>query len=282
MTEPIDTDAAYAVALAELLRLVDLDPEAGSEAAERLSALAEVLEQYEKKRFPLPDPVADIAAYPWALRVWRFDDQGLEKGQRQRWEAEAGRPLDPKRDWGLWNPPRSQWGDGPWQTEPDLVEWREDGIPYPLIIIRGMPGAWCGYAGLPPGHPLFGGGPGCDSGLAITQAVTWASACADDTDGQLVPTGEPPDCWWLGFDCAHPMQYAPRIDALCRSFADADALCRSLADAVGLTTGLVRSLSHGSGRILFDPAAYVTLDDCRHMTIEFARELLALAQPEER
>jgi len=61
----------------------------------------------------------EFAAYPWALRVTRFDDEGFEAGQRQRFEAELGRPLT-NNDWGVWHPPRSQWGDGPWQTEPDL------------------------------------------------------------------------------------------------------------------------------------------------------------------
>jgi hypothetical protein len=200
------------------------------------------------------EPVADIAAYPWALRVRRFDDEGLTPDQRQHWEAKAGRPLDRETDWGLWNPPRSQWGDGPWQTEPDLVEWREDGVPYPLMMIRGMQGAWCGYAGLPPGHPLFGAG--TRGGASLTQEITWASPCGDD-DGPLRPTGEPPNCWWLGFDCAHVMQYAPRIDCLIR-----------------------RERSDAHSFAMFNPDRYVTLDECRHMTIAFARELLALARPE--
>jgi hypothetical protein len=53
-------------------------------------------------------------------------------------------------------PPREQWGEGPWQSEPDLVEWRDAATGYPCLIVRGSMGALCGYVGLPPGHPLHG------------------------------------------------------------------------------------------------------------------------------
>ena len=55
----IKTDADHATATAELTRLMDLDPPAGTLDADRLELLAVLIETYEKVRFPisLPDPV---------------------------------------------------------------------------------------------------------------------------------------------------------------------------------------------------------------------------------
>lgn len=49
---------------------------------------------------------------------------------------------------------KSDWGDGPWQGEPDRVEWRLLG--FKCLILRGPMGTLCGYVGVPPGHPCYG------------------------------------------------------------------------------------------------------------------------------
>jgi hypothetical protein len=49
---------------------------------------------------------------------------------------------------------KSTWGDGPWMTEPDRVEWRHAGLP--CLALRNQMGVWCGYAAVPPGHPWHG------------------------------------------------------------------------------------------------------------------------------
>lgn len=78
--------------------------------------------------YTMPPTPADLArAYPWALRVLQFEDDG---GYPGRFES----PEPP------WWPVRSEWGDAPWLTEPDLVEWRLGGAPYPLMILRGQHG----------------------------------------------------------------------------------------------------------------------------------------------
>lgn len=51
--------------------------------------------------------------------------------------------------------PKAEWAPGPWHDEPDRLEWRApSGLP--ALIVRGPMGALCGYAGVPPGHPLYG------------------------------------------------------------------------------------------------------------------------------
>jgi len=49
---------------------------------------------------------------------------------------------------------KQHWSDGPWKTEPDRVEFEHAGLP--CLMLRNDMGAWCGYAAVPPGHPLHG------------------------------------------------------------------------------------------------------------------------------
>src|SRR4051812_13463355 len=92
-----------------------------------------------------PEPTAAelAAAYPWALRVLRYDEHGRLPGAADE---------EPN-----WFPPRSAWGAGPWMTEPDLIEWRSKAAaPFPLLILRGGMGQLNGYVGVPPSHPMHG------------------------------------------------------------------------------------------------------------------------------
>lgn len=55
----IKTERQHRKALAEVSRLVDLDPEPKSVEGGRLELLAKLVEDYEKARFPFdtPDPI---------------------------------------------------------------------------------------------------------------------------------------------------------------------------------------------------------------------------------
>jgi hypothetical protein len=50
---------------------------------------------------------------------------------------------------------KSQWGDGPWQNEPDKKQWRDPETGLPCLIVRGPSGALCGYVGVTEGHPFY-------------------------------------------------------------------------------------------------------------------------------
>lgn len=53
--------------------------------------------------------------------------------------------------------PKSQWGDGPWQTEPDDERWIDEATNLPCWIRRApVTGSLCGYVGVPRTHPAFG------------------------------------------------------------------------------------------------------------------------------
>lgn len=68
---PIHTEFDYKQALAEVSRLVDLDPEMGTSNGDKLEVLATLVEAYEAKRYPstLPNPIEAIK--------FRMEDQGL-------------------------------------------------------------------------------------------------------------------------------------------------------------------------------------------------------------
>ena len=58
----------------------------------------------------------------------------------------------------------------PWLTEPDRLEWTHEG--YPCLAVRNSFGAWCGYVGVPEGHPWY---ERCEADLADVQTkVRWS------------------------------------------------------------------------------------------------------------
>jgi hypothetical protein len=48
------------------------------------------------------------------------------------------------------------WGDGPWVTEPDRVQWLDEETGYWCLARRNWhTGGWCGYVAISPSHPYF-------------------------------------------------------------------------------------------------------------------------------
>lgn len=140
---------------------------------------------------------------------------------------------------------KSTWGDGPWQTEPDRVEWDHAGLP--CLALRNHWGNWCGYAAVPPGHPLHG--QDYDSvDVDVHGSLTYADRC----DGPIchVPKpGEPDDVWWFGFDCGHCFDVMPAMDA--------------------------RALARHEAPLHFPNASYKTLDYVQAETNRLAEQLAA-------
>lgn len=103
---------------------------------------------------------------------------------------------------------KSSWGPGPWQTEPDRVEFEAEG--YPCLITRHQTlGTLCGYVAVPPGHPLHGKDP-FDDRLSLNAhgGVNYGSLCSGHICHVPKP-GEPDDVWWFGFDCGHAGDLSP-------------------------------------------------------------------------
>jgi hypothetical protein len=101
---------------------------------------------------------------------------------------------------------KSDWGEGPWQQEPDRVEFQHAGLPC-LMVRHPRHGNWCGYAAVPPGHPLHGK-PYQDVDLEAHGGLTYSDHCQGDICHTPAP-GEPDDVYWFGFDCGHAMDLCP-------------------------------------------------------------------------
>lgn len=127
---------------------------------------------------------------------------------------------------------KTRWGQGPWMTEPDRVEWRHKGVP--CLIVRNQMGALCGYAAVAPGHKLHkvpysrcgrwkrrknkrecwkgycGHSP--ESVLDVHGGITFADVCQPGTPICHIPqAGEPAEVWWFGFDCSHSGDHVPSM-----------------------------------------------------------------------
>ncbi len=128
---------------------------------------------------------------------------------------------------------KSNWGEGPWQTEPDRVEWEHNG--HSCMIIRNYYGVWCGYVAVTKEHPCYEKNYSVPfdeekdeseanyptESLEVHGGLTYANHCQGEICHVPKP-GQPDDVWWLGFDCGHHMDLSPAYimnDPLWKSFA---------------------------------------------------------------
>jgi hypothetical protein len=82
------------------------------------------------------------------------------------------------------------------------LEFRHAGLPC-LMIQAAEHGHWCGYVGVPPGHPLHGHHYDVvNDHLNVHGGMTYSGRCQGHICHEPRP-GEADDVWWLGFDFAH-------------------------------------------------------------------------------
>lgn len=108
---------------------------------------------------------------------------------------------------------RSGWDSGPWDGEPDKVQFVDEATKLPCLAVRNHSGAWCGYVGVPPEHKHFGKGYN-DVDYDVHGGLTFADKCqpsSDESHGicHVPAPGEPDHVWWFGFDCNHCDDFAP-------------------------------------------------------------------------
>lgn len=136
---------------------------------------------------------------------------------------------------------KSTWGDGPWQNEPDKMQWQDFATGLPCLIVRSpVTGSLCGYVGVSSGHPLFevdyggcsqatecldekgGVNHWCDHRpellLDVHGGITFSGACqktSDESAGvcHLPAPGESDNVFWFGFDTAHAFDLTPAMNA---------------------------------------------------------------------
>lgn len=112
---------------------------------------------------------------------------------------------------------RAEWGPGPWQTEPDRLEFKHAGLQC-LLSRNSHMGNWCAYVGVPKGHPAHGKDYNDDaiSGIEIHGGLTYSEHCFANICH--VTEGED-DLYWFGFDCAHVGDFVPGLERAFRKYS---------------------------------------------------------------
>jgi len=122
---------------------------------------------------------------------------------------------------------RDQWASGPWDNEPDKLDFVCNG--FPCMIIRNPLGVLCGYVGIPPGHPWYEKHyndltVSAHGGLTFSDWSTMKPAELDASEAVRQ--------WWIGFDCGHAFDIVPamtKFDVLFGSLFGGERVYRDIA-----------------------------------------------------
>lgn len=165
---------------------------------------------------------------------------------------------------------RSRWDRGQWDREPiDKRQWRDEETGLACLIHRNPRGAWCGYVGVPKGHPAFEvpyyapieydddgdeikteetPGRRLVDSIDVHGGLTFDGFCQphDAESGRgichTVEDGEDDIVWWLGFDCNHSWDIAPDPGTLGRLWLTGYARYASQRYVEGEVRKLARQL----------------------------------------
>lgn len=99
---------------------------------------------------------------------------------------------------------RSEFGAGPWDSEPDRVDFVHAGLA--CLCLREHMGAWCGYVGVPLYHPALA--VDVESLVDVHGGITYKDKCSPPICHVPQPD-MPEEVMWYGFDCAHYMDLIP-------------------------------------------------------------------------
>ena len=131
---------------------------------------------------------------------------------------------------------RSGWSSGPWDDEPDKLQWTDQATQLPCLAVRHLQnGHWCGYVGVADEHPLYNKGYDEVAHIEVHGGLTFSDFCQPDENEaesicHIPAPGEPERVWWLGFDCAHSRDGSPKWpEGLYRTLQFVQTECESLA-----------------------------------------------------
>jgi hypothetical protein len=161
--------------------------------------------------------------------------------------AEVAGPWPGSRAWEWPDDGADMYGEGPWEDEPDKVQWLDTLTGLHCLIIRSVEaGSLNGYVGLYHGHPAHGKSMDWRRPLVmgitpLSEAMTSDPECRSSCLGQdiavhgglnfagpsVVPvtqdeegrslciaddrTGAGEDLWWFGFSCSHSGDGTPVV-----------------------------------------------------------------------
>lgn len=177
------------------------------------------------------------------------------------------------------DPRKAAWGPGPWQDEPDRLEWKDERTGLACLISRNMHfGNLCGYVGVPPMHPYFGWDRSDDIKLApgdledttvddigtldafiymlqggpshgtIPLSMTMKAHHGITFSGSI----DDSPLWWFGFDCGHAWDVAPAVERTLPPLGIPDRKYRDIEYVRKEVTALAFQLRQLEMRVLID------------------------------
>lgn len=127
--------------------------------------------------------------------------------------------MSDEQTWTFLERPVALWGPGPWQDEPDRIQWTSP-TGFVCLILRivgkdesriGHPGHFCGYVGIPKDHP-WNGSEFDEYSIDVHGGITGGGPCQLPFTGQHEMNRRchasehgADDITWLGFDCHHSL-----------------------------------------------------------------------------
>ena len=104
---------------------------------------------------------------------------------------------------------------GEWDNEVDKAQWVSSGLD--CLVVRGPLGAFCGYVGVPKDHVEYQEDYN-DVSVDVHGGLTFADKCSPNGDEARGICHTGPDIangvvWWLGFDCSHYSDLAPKAES---------------------------------------------------------------------
>jgi hypothetical protein len=107
---------------------------------------------------------------------------------------------------------RTKWPSGPWDNEPDKLNWIDPATGMDCMIVRNHMGALCGYVAVTRSHRFYGKSyddPGLET-VCVHGGLSYADAC-NSSICHAPEQGRPDDVWWFGFDCCHGWDAYPSM-----------------------------------------------------------------------
>lgn len=146
---------------------------------------------------------------------------------------------------------KKEWGEGPWQREPDKAQWTDSATGFPCLLVRNWSGALCGYVGVDKYHACYGIDYN-DVDAEVHGGLTFAGFYKDKIYHE-VEEGEDAKVWWLGFDCAHWMDFMPALRAKERkmwpgTLFPENSTYKDLQYVIMETTNLAKQLAGKEGK----------------------------------
>lgn len=112
---------------------------------------------------------------------------------------------------------KTAWPRGPWDDEPDKVQWEDEATGLPCLAIRKeIFGHWCGYVGVYPNAFAYEKDwteeyscVNVHGGITYNAFSQYSKYGVAHAISAALEDGEPDHFWWFGFDCAHAGDLLP-------------------------------------------------------------------------